>query len=108
MSSRYVNSSLVTLIAATILGACASAPVAPHGMVAGKFVNFACTGGRFSARAAEDGKSLRIRGLHGAAELDLKGDGIYEGDGYKLVTKGANGISLTHDGKPNGTHCKVA
>lgn len=76
-------------------------------MLAGKFVNFECDGGRFSARAAVDGKSIRVRGLHGAAELDMKGDGLYEGDGYKLMTKGATGISLLHDGKPNGTNCKV-
>lgn len=98
---------LMYFVAAALVSGCASAPATPPGMVVGKFVSYDCTGGRFSARAAEDGKSVRVRGLHGAAELDLKGDGIYEGDGYRLLTKGANGVSLTHDGKPNGVNCKI-
>lgn len=96
-----------SLLAVALLGACASAPTAPAGMVVGKFVNFECQGGRFSARVAEDGRSIRVRGLHGAAELDIKGEGVYEGDGYQLMTKGANGISLVHGGKSNGSNCRA-
>ncbi len=97
-----------SLFPAAMLYACASGPMAPPGMMAGKFVNFECQGGRFSARAAEDGKSIRVRGLHGSAELDMKGDGVFEGDGYQLMTKGATGISLLHAGKSMGTNCKAA
>ncbi len=99
--------SLAALACAAVLAACASTPVPAPGMVAGKFVNFECQGGRFSARAAEDGKTVRVRGLHGAAELEMNGEGVYEGDGYRLETKGPNGISLMHGGKPNGIQCKA-
>ncbi len=102
---KFVPAASVLVVA--LLGACASSPTVPRGMVAGKFVDFQCEGGRFSARAAEDGKTIRVRGLHGAAELDMKGDGVYEGDGYRLVTKDPNGVSLMHGGKANGTHCKA-
>ena len=99
--------SVSVVLASALLGACATTTVPAPGMVVGKFVNFECQGGRFSARAAEDGKSVRVRGLHGAAELELKGNGVYEGDGYKLVTQSPTGVSLMHDGKPNGTKCLV-
>ena len=101
-------SHLASLALSAVLAACASAPMAPTGMVAGKFVQFDCNGGRFSARFAEDGQSIRVRGLHGAAELDRKSDAVFEGDGYQLVTSGANGLSLMHGGKSNGTNCKAA
>ena len=93
--------------AVVLLTASASAPMPAPGMVAGKFVNYECQGGRFSARASEDGKSVRVRGLHGAAELDMKSEGVFEGDGYQLTSKGTDGVSLTHGGKSNGTHCKA-
>lgn len=99
--------SIAAIACATVLAACASTPLPVPGMVAGKFVNFECQGGRFSARAAEDGRTVRVRGLHGAAELDMKSADVFEGDGYQLVTKGPNGVSLMHGGKPNGTHCKA-
>jgi hypothetical protein len=100
--------SVTVLAATTMLFACASAPMPAPGMVAGKFVEFQCQGGRFSARVAEDGKTVRVRGLHGAAELDMKAQGVYEGEGYRLDTQGPNGVSLMHGGKANGTNCKAA
>ena len=104
---------LTATVFALTLTACASTPMPAPGMVAGKFVNYECTGGRFSARASDDGKSVRVRGLHGSAELEMKADGVFEGDGYQLTTKGDKGdkgdkgISLSHGGKPNGTQCKL-
>ncbi|MDO9401514.1 MAG: hypothetical protein Q7T46_08735 [Polaromonas sp.] len=96
-------------IAIGLLAGCASSPAVPPGMMAGKFVSFSCEGGKtFSARAAEDGKTVRVRGHHGSAELDMKSDGVYEGDGYTLMTKGADGVSLMHSGKPEGKSCKPA
>ena len=98
---------LATFVLAGLAG-CAT-PTAPAGMPAGKFISFACADGKtFSARAAEDGASVRVRAHHGSAELDRKADGVFEGDGYKLVTEGAQGLSLTHDGKTQGTNCKAA
>lgn len=97
------------LVALSLLGGCASSPAMPQGMTTGKFVSFACEGGKtFSARAAEDGKSVRVRGLHGSAELDMKSEGVYEGDGYTLMTKGSDGASLVHAGKSQGDRCKPA
>ena len=88
------------------LAGCATQSV-PTGMAVGKFVNFACADGKsFSARAAEGGDSVRVRAHHGSAELDRKGDGVYEGDGYKLVTGGPDGVTLMHGGKPQGKSCK--
>jgi len=95
-------------LALAALAGCATQTV-PAGMASGKFVSFACADGKtFSARAADDGATVRVRAHHGSAELDRKGDGVYEGDGYKLVTQGADGITLVHDGKPQGKNCKAA
>ncbi len=95
-------------LALAALAGCAT-PSGPVGMAPGKFVSFACADGKtFSVRAAEGGASVRVRSLHGSAELDRKGDGVYEGDGYKLATQGADGVTLTHDGKPQGKSCKAA
>lgn len=102
-----VASSIV--IGAAVLAGCATQPAATAGMTPGKFVSFACEGGKtFSARMAEGGASVRVRAHHGAAELDSKGAGVYEGDGYRLVTQGAGAVSLLHDGKAQGQHCKPA
>jgi hypothetical protein len=95
-------------LAVAALAGCATQS-APDGMAPGKFVSFACADGKtFSARAAEGGASVRVRAHHGSAELDRKSDGVYEGDGYKLVTQGADGVTLMHDGKPQGKNCKAA
>lgn len=93
---------------ALVLAGCASTQV-PAGMQPGKFVTFACADSKsFSVRAADGGDSVRVRAHHGSAELDRKADGVYEGDGYKLVTQGAEGVSLSHDGKSQGKSCKAA
>lgn len=98
-----------SLIAVSLLAGCASSPAVSTGMSAGKFVSFACEGGKtFSARASEDGKTIRVRGHQGSAELDMKTDGVYEGEGYMLMTKGKDGVSLTHSGAPMGKSCKPA
>ncbi len=81
----------------------------PAGMASGKFVSFDCADGKvFSARAAQDGASVRVRAHHGSAELDRKGDGVFEGEGYKLITQGSDAVSLLHDGKSQGKNCKAA
>ena len=98
----------VALLMAATLAACASTPAVPTGMQAGRFVTFACEGGKtFSVRAAEGGDSVRVRALHGSAELDRKADGVYEGDGYRL-TQEAGGASLSHEGKSQGSQCRPA
>jgi hypothetical protein len=95
------------VLATAVLAGCASTG-APAGMQPGKFVTFACADGKtFSARAADGGASVRVRGHHGSAELDRKADGVYEGDGYQLVTQGADAVSLVHGGKVQGKACKA-
>ena len=100
---------LIAALALVGLAGCASQAPAPAGMATGKFVQYACADGKtFSARAAEDGTTVRVRALHGSAELDRKAGGIYEGEGYTLVTQGADAVSLLHDGKAHGKQCKPA
>ena len=100
---------LFTSVALAALAGCAAPSAVPSGMAVGKFVSFACAGGKtFSARAAEGGSTVRVRGHHGAAELDRKADGVYEGDGYKLITAGPDAVSLVHGGKPEASKCKAA
>ena len=98
----------VALLAAGVLAACASTSTVPTGMLAGRFVTYACGDGKtFSVRAAEGGDTVRVRAHHGSAELDRKSDGVYEGDGYRLVSEGGS-ATLSHDGKPQGSGCKPA
>ncbi|MCM2251364.1 MAG: hypothetical protein NDJ19_03280 [Ramlibacter sp.] len=91
------------------LAGCAVTSAVPAGMPSGKFVSFTCADGKtFSARAADGGASVRVRGHHGAAELDRKADGVYEGDGYRLVTQGSDAVTLIHNGKAEARHCRAA
>ncbi len=93
---------------ALLAAGCASVPAPPDGMKAGQFVRFACDGAGFQARASEDGRTVRVRTLHGSAELDKKQDGVFEGEGFQLATSGPERISLTHHGKAQGKNCKPA
>jgi hypothetical protein len=101
---------IVPAFALALLAGCATTASVPAGMQPGKFVQFSCAGGKmFSARAAEGGATVRVRAHHGAAELDRKGDGVYEGEGYRLVvTAGSGAVSLMHGGKPEASQCKAA
>jgi hypothetical protein len=104
---RQVHLSL-TIIAAALLGACATPSPMPTGVVAGRFVTFTCESAKtFQARWTEDGKSVRVRAHHGSAELSSAGDGVFEGEGYRLVTRGEGAVSLSHGGKPQAVKCRV-
>ena len=99
---------LSVVIATLTLTACASAPSLPAGVKAGEFARFMCDGGKsFAVRVSADGSSARVRALHGAAELAAKGDGLFEGDGYRLTLKAADGTSLLQDGKSQGDKCRL-
>ncbi len=93
---------------ATLTVACAAPPPAlPAGLTAGRFVPMECAENRqFQVRISEDGKSARVRALHGSAELDRTADGIFVADGYTLRLAGEGAISLDHDGKSQGRGCK--
>lgn len=93
---------LVPLLGLAALAGCATPNTA--GMNPGQFVNFECDGGkRFQARLAADGSTVRIR-YEGGYELDSKGHGVYEGEGWKLSTQGA--VELMHHGKVTHKNCK--
>ena len=96
----------LTVIAfACCLAACASTPPPPAGMKSGQFVDFTCEDGkRMSARAAQDGSTVRVR-FEGGYELDRMTDGSYEVDGWKLTTIGGS-ADLSHNGKVVARACK--
>jgi hypothetical protein len=109
VSTRLPFGAFAAVAALALLASgCASAPVPPEGMKTGQFVRFACDGAAFQARASDDGRTVRVRTLHGSAELDKKQEGVFEGDGFRLATTGAERISLTHNGKVQGKNCKPA
>ena len=92
-----------------IVAACATPGAAPAGMQPGKFATMNCEGGKtFQARLSADGRSVRVRGHHGAAELSPSGAGVYEGDGYRLMTQGEGAVQLLHDNKLFAKGCKPA
>ncbi len=109
-----MKSHLIATIAVLSLAACASngsksnsfPELAKAQLQAGKFVEFTCEGGRFSARLAQDNSSIRVRTIHGSAELERQADASWAADGFVLTLVGANGTELTHSGKAIGKNCK--
>lgn len=97
------------LLVASLLAACASTSRAPEGLVAGRFVTLSCADGKsFQVRSTDDGRTVRVRAHHGAAELERQTDGRYTGEGYTLNLKADGGIALDHSGKSQGKACKRA
>jgi hypothetical protein len=81
----------------------------PTGVSAGRFVTMSCAENRqFQVRFSEGGMTVRVRGQHGSAELEARGDGVFEGEGYRLRSRGEGALSLEHDGKSQGKACKAA
>lgn len=100
------NLFLVSFLGLSVLAGCATTGSTPAGMKPGQFVSYACDGGkRLQARLADDGKSVRIR-YEGGYELDSKGNGVYEAEGWKLDTAAAGGFELVHNGKQMLKGCK--
>lgn len=99
---------LAPLASALALAACASSPALPAGVKPGQFTRLTCEGGKtFAVRMAEDGKSARVRALHGASELSLQADGAYAGDDYKLALPASFDATLWHKGKVEADKCRV-
>jgi len=89
---------------ALLTAACATAPA---GMQAGRFVDYACDkNARFSARLADDGKTVRVRSIHGSAELSDQGNGRFADADFVMTTGGERGISLEHNKKLIAENCK--
>lgn len=96
------------VVAISLLAACASSPTVPAGMKAGEFVLFKCDGGKtFQARLASDGASVRVR-HEGGYELDAKGAGKFEAEGWTLLTQGPGASELLHKGKTAVKNCSAA
>lgn len=94
--------------AAAVLAACATSPQLPPGVKPGEFARLTCEGGKtFALRLSEDGKSARVRALHGASELSRQADGSYAGDDYKLALPAASAATLWHKDKVEADKCKV-
>jgi hypothetical protein len=99
---------LAPLGAAAVLASCASSPQLPPGVKPGEFARLTCEGGKtFAVRMAEDGKSARVRALHGASELTLQADGAYASEDYKLALPAGSAATLWHKGKVEADKCKV-
>lgn len=95
--------------AASLVLLTAACATAPAGMQAGRFVDYACdNNARFSARLADDGKTVRVRSIHGAAELADQGGGRFADSEFVLTTGGERGISLEHNKKVIAANCKRA
>lgn len=98
---------LVVSLTALLGAGCASVGGWPAGMKAGQFSRMNCDGSKtFSIRPADDGKSVRVRALHGSAELERKAEGLFAGDGYEFRLGGTEGASLMHNGKAEAQNCK--
>lgn len=98
---------VTTALSLGVLAGCASTQSIPAGMKAGEFVSYNCEGGkRLMARAAADGASVRVR-YEGGYELDNKGSGVYEADGWTLKTQGG-AAELAHNGKQVLKNCRPA
>lgn len=95
------------LLFVALLAGCATGSKLPMGMKTGEFVTFTCEAGKtFQARAAADGSTVRVR-YEGGYELDNKGAGVYEAEGWKLVTQGPGAAELMHNGKSVQKNCKA-
>lgn len=97
------------LLAAVLLAACASSSPSIQGLSAGRFVTLSCADGKsFQLRAADDGKTVRVRSHAGSAELERQADGSFTGDGFSFKPSAEGGMSLDHAGKSQGKACKSA
>jgi hypothetical protein len=96
------------LACALLMAACSTTPQLPTGMKAGQFARMSCDGGRgFAVRLADDGRSARVRAMHGAVELSRQGDGVYLGEDYKLEMPASAPATLWHKGKVEADKCKA-
>ena len=89
---------------AMITGGCATTNVAVGGLETEKLVRYNCEGKDFSARAAEDYLSVRVRTPEGSVNLDRAEGNEFKGEGWTLKT--TNGLALVHKDKVVSHNCK--
>lgn len=100
---------LLSPLLVVLVAGCASAPPAPAGLIADRFVTLSCAENKsFQLRYAKDGSTIRVRSHAGSAELDRQADGRFTGEGFTLDFKAEGGASLDHAGKSQGKACKAA
>jgi hypothetical protein len=99
--------SLILMFSMTMV-ACATPVERAAGLKPGEFVVLSCQGGKvFRARLSPEGDSVRVRTLHGSAELAAAGGGVFKGDGFELDARPAEGVSLMHNGKVDSSGCRA-
>ncbi len=87
-----------------LVGGCASTNLSVGGLETEKLVRYDCEGKDFSARAAEDFSSVRVRTPEGSVNLDRAEGNEFKGDGWTLKTAG--GLVLLHKDKVVAQNCK--
>jgi hypothetical protein len=98
---------LISVAASVLaLAGCATTTPPPAGMQPGKFVAFDCEGQDFQARFNAEGNTVRVRTHHGAAELSAAGEGVFQGEGFKLAIVTPLPPWVEHAGKVLGKNCK--
>lgn len=102
------NVAFFAVVVSSLSAGCASLTPAPAGLESGRFVSFDCEGQDFQARFNPEGNTVRVRTHHGAAELSAAADGVYQGDGFRLLMKSPTGVTIEHAGKAIGRNCKRA
>ncbi len=88
----------------TLASGCATMSPAVGGLDTDKLARYECEGKGFSARAAEDFSSVRVRTHEGSVNLDRAEGGEFKGDGWTLKTAG--GLTLVHKDKVVAQNCK--
>jgi hypothetical protein len=83
---------------------CVSTGASIGGLETDKLVRYDCEGKDFSARAAEDFSSVRVRTPEGSVNLDRTEGNEFKGDGWTLKTAG--GLVLMHKDKVVAQNCK--
>ncbi len=100
MKKAYLG--FTAIAALTIVGCASLGPVG--GLESDKLVRYDCEGHDFSARIADDSKSVRVRTHEGSVNLDRGEGDEFKGEGWVLKTQG--GLQLLHKEKVVARNCK--
>jgi hypothetical protein len=108
MNDRSIHRLCLSILICSTMLACATPVEKAAGLKPGEFVALSCQGGKmFRARLSPEGDSVRVRTLHGSAELAAAGGGVFKGEGFELDARPADGVTLTHNGKTDASGCRV-
>lgn len=99
---KLAHISIAAITTVTIAGCATVGTVG--GLETGNLVRYACEGHGFSARVADDYKSVRVRTHEGSVNLDRTDGDEFKGEGWVLKTQG--GLQLLHKDKVVAKSCK--